>query len=63
MGDTKVTLIEPGDGIFVNVKRYFEQSFKLGTAQSDIDGNPIATHTQGIGSILAPSHQDMMTAD
>ena len=45
-GRYKVTLIEPGDGIFVDIKGYLEQSFKLGGSQADIDGNPIATRTR-----------------
>ena len=41
-----MTLIQPGDGFFMDMKRYVEQSFKVGGAHMDIDGNPIATRSR-----------------
>ena len=45
-GRFKVTRIESGDGLFMDMKTYLEQSFKLGGAQTDIDGNTIATRSR-----------------
>ena len=45
-GRYKVTLIEPGDGIFVDIKGYLEQSFKLGGGAKDLNDDPIATRTR-----------------
>lgn len=42
-GKYKVYLIEPGDGFFKDVKKYLDQSYKLGGEQKDIDNEPIAT--------------------
>ena len=35
-----------GDGFFVDMKAYLDQSYKLGGSHVDIDGNPIATRTR-----------------
>ena len=45
-GRFKVTVIKAGDGFFIDMKEYLEQSFKLGNSQQDIDGNPIATRSR-----------------
>ena len=42
-GQFRVTRIKVGDGIFMDMKKYVEQSYKLGGAQMDIDNNPIST--------------------
>ena len=55
----RVRRIEPGDGFFKDMKKYVEQSYKLGGQQQDIDGNGIATrrrHWVNFG--LGPSGGD-----
>ena len=46
LGRFKVTHITAGDGFFVDMKSYLCQSYKLGGAHADIDGNPIATRAR-----------------
>ena len=42
-GQFKVTQIKVGDGLFKDMKKYVEQSFKLGDNHVDIDSNSIVT--------------------
>ena len=42
-GRFQVTRIQVGDGLFKDLKKYFDQSYKLGGGQADIDNNSIAT--------------------
>ena len=58
-GPFKVTRIKIGDGIFRDMKKYVEQSHKLGSSHTDIDKNAIATRDRhwvnfGIGSSGGP---------
>ena len=45
-GRFRVKLIQSGDGFFVDMKKYLDQSFKLGGSQTDIDGKQIATRAR-----------------
>ena len=45
-GRFRVVRIEVGDEVFIDMKRYVDQSYKLGGSHMDIDNNPIATRSR-----------------